>query len=392
MIRSLFAFSLLALSATCALAQVGQPPVRKWDGIALLNDSAYTAVFKFRMQDRVAVLHHNLEHGTMETYEFMVRRLRLKLEGHVVDPRLEYKLQFGLANGDMDIGDGQSHPSPLLDVMVYYQLFHHTRVGLGEGKQPGGRQSITSSGLLELPERPLANKAFTIDRDLGVVVEQRVPAGRGHFDLWASVSQGEGRAPQPGNRGLCYTGRAEWSPLGAFMDNGAYSEGDLVREQTPKLALAAAFSFNQNARRTRGQQGPYFTDGAMHDIATLYADAILKYRGLSWSNDYFQRWLPNPTGPGAEQTNQGWGGTSELAKMIGPRSQLVLRYSLVRPEGDARTLYHDHDEAVLGYNLYLNGHRVKLQCAAVYQALDGKLFQRHAGNSWGGVVQIEVGI
>ncbi len=392
MIKPLFTISLLALPAAGMLAQVGQPPVKKVEGITLLRDSAYTAVFKFRMQDRVAVLHHDLSERSMETYEFMVRRLRLKLEGHVVDPRLEYKLQFGLANGDMDIGDGLGHPSPLLDVMVYYRLFNLTRIGIGEGKQPGGRQSITSSGLLELPERPLANKAFTIDRDIGAVIEQRVPAGHGQFDFWASVSQGEGRAAQPGNRGLCYTGRAEWSPLGAFVDNGAYSEGDLAREQTPKLALAAAFSLNQKARRTRGQQGPYFTDGAMHDIATLYADAIFKYRGLSWSNDYFQRWLPNASAPGAGQANSGWGGTSELGKMISRRSQLVLRYSLVRPEGEARAQYHDMDEALLGYNLYLNGHRVKLQCAAVHQAVDGKLFQRYAGNSWGGMVQIELGI
>ena len=52
-----------------------------------------------------------------------------------------------------------------------------------------------------------------------------------------------------------YTGRIEILPLGKFKKDGDFSEGDLEFESTPKVSMAAGYSINQNAKRTRGTIG-----------------------------------------------------------------------------------------------------------------------------------------
>ncbi|MEO7082554.1 MAG: porin [Flavobacteriales bacterium] len=367
-------------------------------GVLIKHDSTFVMNFRFLMQDR-ASFYHTAGAGAQEnTSQFQVRRFRLKLEGYALTPRLEYKIQLGLSAQDMNIGDGHSAPNAVLDALVFYKLASHTKIGFGQGKLQGGRQAIISSSELELPERPLANSAFTLDRDIGLFLAQDMAIGQQHLHLYGSVSQGEGRATGGTDVGLCYTGRLEWLPLGEFSNKSDHMEGDLYQEAKPKLSLATAYSTDRNARRARAQSGPRFPDDQGCTIGTFFIDALFKHNGWSWQSEYNQR--STDGSPAVQDTttgtftrvNVGMGFTSQLSKMIGERSQVAARYSMVRYDSRVKDQYSDRDEGTLGYSYYLNGHRVKLQSALTYNWLNGEVDTKQPGNQWALLFQVELGI
>lgn len=385
---------LIAMAGACsAAAQTGR---LKDLGVVLHNDSSFSSVFRFRMQNRADWRHTA---GTAEdNLAMQVRRFRLKLDGHLLTPRLEYKIQLGLADRDMAIGDGISNPSPLLDAFVQYILTAHTKLGFGQTKTPGGRQALVSSGEMELPERSIANNAFTLDRDIGLFAQQTLPMGGKPLRATAAITQGEGRAVSGSGNGLCFTGRVEWLPLGEFHDKGAYSEGDLIREPAPKLAVAMAYSTDRHARRTQAQRGPLFPQGDERTIGTFFADAMFKHKGWAWMGEYERRLadgppaVMDPKDSTLVAVNEGWGLSNQLSRMLGKRSQVALRWSMVRADAEVSQAHQDRDEAMLGFSHYLNGHGIKLQSALYYNWGNGDMNMDRPGNFYGVLLQVELGI
>ncbi|MBK7287155.1 MAG: hypothetical protein IPI95_08655 [Flavobacteriales bacterium] len=199
-------------------------------GLVFKRDTTFELLFRFRMQDRVAFTHNTGDDLENASASFLVRRFRLKLEGFALTPRLKYKVQLGLSANDQNVGDG-SPPSPLLDAMVFYTVAPHTSVGFGQGKLPGGREALVSSGELELPERPLANGPFTTDRDFGLFADHSVHAGVQLVRLRAAI---------------CTRGRAEAPPLATWACitlaawNGWHSELSVVRTAITWKATSCA--------------------------------------------------------------------------------------------------------------------------------------------------------
>lgn len=381
-----------AVTVSMAQSATGQgvPP------IVLHNDSSLKAVLGMRMQDRFTYLHTAGAGQQADAADFQVRRFRLRMEGHAITPRLQYKVQLGLSDRDVSIGDGAT--SVLMDAMVLYQAGKNTRLGFGQGKLPGGRLALISSGAMELPERALANGAFTAERDRGIQLEQAFPAGKQALHVHLAASQGEGRSGQRGAPGSCYTGRLEWMPFGEFRGNGAYTEGDLEREPAPKLALAAAYSTDRNALRARAQNGPLLPDGQARTIGTFYADAMFKYRGWAWLCEFDRRlahgdpWAKDTATHVSVAVNEGWGITNQASRMVGKRSQLAVRHSMVRYDATVRPAYDDRDEVLLGWSYFLHDHRIKLQSAVLYEWGEGDADLSHAGNQFGFMFQVELGI
>lgn len=368
-------------------------------GLVVKRDSTFELLFRFRMQDRAAFTLNTGDAANDGNVNFLIRRFRLKLEGFAITPRLKYKIQLGLSEQDQMVGDGFTPPSPLLDAMVFYALTPHTSLGFGQGKLPGGREALVSSGEMELPERPLANSSFTIDRDMGFFLDQNVHAGPQVVRLRIAVSQGEGRSAATGGLGLCYTGRLEWLPFGAFTGkDGDYMEGDLAREPKPKLSLATAYSTNRDARRIRGQNGLLFPDGQERTMNTFYVDALFKYKGWSWQNEFNQRnaegspLVQDPIGGAISVVNEGWGLTSQAGRMLGERAQVVARYSAFMPGIRVGDVALQREETSAGFNYYLNEHRIKLQSALVYTWQNGVMDPSQSGAQWGMLLQVELGI
>src|SRR5688572_22158023 len=97
-IRCLLITAYLTCSSLVILAQEQSPLrsfMKKEKGFGMVTaDSLYSIKFQFRIQNRAAFVSKGLDDLAAQSFEFRVRRLRLKLEGFVYNPKLTYYIQL----------------------------------------------------------------------------------------------------------------------------------------------------------------------------------------------------------------------------------------------------------------------------------------------------------
>jgi phosphate-selective porin OprO/OprP len=363
-------------------------------GVSITKDSVFQLNLRFRMQDRFSIRTLSGEDLSIEQVDFRVRRMRLRLDGYVMSPKLKYYVQLGFSKADLDL-DAGDYAQPIRDAIVYYYFNPDLYIGFGQAKLPGNREREVSSGNLQFADRSIANGVFTLDRDFGFFGYYTLPAkGVARYQLKGAITTGEGRNPSPGTYGLSYTGRFEYLPFGKFKNSGDNSEGDLEFEETPKLSLGVSYNLNNNAARTKGQTGTDLYEN--RDQRVIIADAMFKYAGWGVMAEYFNRYAADPVTVNPEGLEKavwiGEGANFHLSKMISKKSELAFRYALVNPDDKIDRFEKYTEEAVLGYNRYINGHRIKIQGNLGYGWLDTFMDLEDVDNFWFGTIQVEFGI
>ncbi len=333
------------------------------------KDSTFSVNFRFRMQNRAAMLTRSLEDLSTSEWEFRVRRLRLRLEGFIYNPKLTYYIQLSFSRSDMDFNAADNSkinvsPNIVRDAMIFYKPFKPIIIGFGQGKLPGNRQRVNSSAELQFTDRSIVNAAMTLDRDFGLFAIYEGKIGKAIYLAKGAISSGKGRMNVVSNNaGLCYTGRIEFLPLGKFTNRGDYFEGDLEREPKPKLSLAAGYCWNRFAVRTGGQLGKDLP--RPYDMLTFIADAVLKYRGLALSSEYLRRTSRNqPEIKASDDVNYifiGHGLNTQLSYCFKNRWELAGRYSVLTPFSNIAQKANQEKNYTLGITKYLNAHRLKIQ-------------------------------
>ncbi|MBR9997778.1 MAG: FmdC precursor, partial [Cyclobacteriaceae bacterium] len=164
--------------------------------------------------------------------------------------------------------------------------------------------------------------------------------------------------------GLDYTLRFELLPFGNFTGHGDYSEADLVREKTPKLALGLTFDFNNNAVKSNGQQGKVLDQHA--NLRSIFADAMFKYNGFSMMTEYVNRNATDifydPLDSPGSYRNEFYIGNafnSQIGYLFKNNFEIATRYTYINPL--KFTKYRDIAEYTLGISKYISGHRIKIQ-------------------------------
>src|SRR5690606_11176672 len=394
-----FILSLLFLILVCspgyAQNESDERALLKVDkGISISKDSLFLLNIRFRMQNRFGLRTESGEDFSIEQTDFRVRRLRLRFDGFVINPRMQYYIQLGFSKADLDLESG-AFAQPIRDALFYYHFSDNFYVGFGQGKLPGNRERVVSSGNLQFSDRSLANGTFTLDRDFGFFGYYTLPTkGRASYPLKGAINTGEGRNASPGDGGLSYTGRFEYLPFGKFENSGDYSEGDLEFETTPKLSVAASYNYNDDAKRARGQMGSNLYES--RDLQVFIADAMFKYMGWGIMAEYFQRAAAAPlTYDHARDAKAVWvgnGNNVHLSRMISRKSELAMRYASVRPDEEVQDCERRMEETALGYSRYLNGHRIKIQGNVGYSWADNQIDLAKTANFWFATFQVEFGI
>lgn len=364
------------------------------EGLSLKKDSLFTLNLRFRMQNRFGFRTESGEDLSIEQTDLRIRRLRVRLDGFAFNPRIQYYIQLGFSNSDMNL-DGGEVAQPIRDAIIYYHVNPQFYFGFGQAKLPGNRERVISSGNLQFADRSLANSLFTLDRDFGFFAYYTLPSQKkAMYRLKAAVSSGEGRNPIPGDRGLAYTGRIEYLPFGKFANGGDYSEGDLEREPKPKLSLGLSYSYNEGGARARGQLGPELFQ--KRDQRLVIADAIGKYAGWSILVEYFSRTSPFPITENTLGEKRavwvGRGQNFQVSKLVSAKTEMAFRYSQVVPEKEIQYLEIQRDEATLGLTKYLKGHRLKFQGNLGYAWNTSPLSSSTNTSHWFGLFQVEFGI
>lgn len=324
-----------------------------------------------------------------------VRRARVKLDGHIYSPKFAYTLQLGFSESDTEpLPNGNSNI--VRDAILYYRPNETWQVGFGQAKIKANRAQINSSGALQFVDRSIVNSQFNIDQDFGLFGEVRIRKGPGwNIAAKASITSGEGRnwGISP-NGGFAYTGRVEVYPLGRFENKGEASEGDAVGEESPKVMVAAAYSFNDNAIRTSGQRGGIIPNDGTRDIRSYFIDFILKYRGFAFYADFMGRNVGKPTLDPAQGAYiyDGCGVNIQSSYLFRRKWEVAIRNSTLFPDDTTKRFvgYGAWNQTSAALTRYIIGHRLKIQADVSYNYRSEAPADSY--NPWVVRFQLEVGI
>lgn len=383
---------LCALLATAQTqAQIVAPSFGK--GIRITGaDSTFTMKVGIRFQSLFTSTWSETGIGGNEygdpTTAALIRRSRLKFDGWAVSPKFKYKCELALSNRDNGGGNSDTYNNAanvILDAWVRWNFYKGFSVQFGQGKWPGNRERIISSGNMQFVDRSRLNSRFTLDRDMGVMLlhEHKVGDNLVIREV-AAVGSGEGKNITANHaEGYSYTGKVEVLPFGKFAKKGDYQGAALAREDKPKLAIAAAYELNQKAGRTRGQKGDFIVDSlgnaAGKDIETLFADFIFKYRGWSVMGEYAKRQTSdgNAHVVGALDEHLGTYYTGSamnvsVGYLFKSNWEVAGRLTSVDPDDEVAA---DETQYTFGLSRYVVGHKLKVQTDVTYRDVVDKASQ-----------------
>jgi len=362
-------------------------------------DSIFQFNIRFRLQNRLTYFDNE---GQDPYYEGQVRRLRLRFDGFVGSPKFLYVLQLSFGAGDVGVERTGENLNVIRDAIFYYKPNANWQFGFGVTKLPGTRQTVNSSGALQLTDRSINNFKFGIDRDFGFhFANINEFKEKFSYNFKGAVTMGEGRnwttnnvnVPVKDNNGLSYTGKVELLPLGTFKKDGHYFEGDILREPKPKLMISGAYNLNQKARKTLGQTGDLLYES--RDMSSLLLDAIVKYNGWAFMADYMNRVAKdpitvNPADASLKAVFTGYGTDYQISYAFPCKYEIVGRYSIQKVKDEIKTFAPDIDQLSIGVNKYIWEHALKFQ--AEFTTEKQTFFDNSTKNNWYMRFQIEIGI
>ncbi|CAM3444207.1 Phosphate-selective porin O and P [Flavobacterium longum] len=364
-------------------------------GLGLTSpDSLFQLNIRFRMQNRVTYIDTEDE---KPAYDGQIRRLRLRFDGYVGNPKFLYAIQLSFAPGDVgEVREGENI-NIIRDAVVFYRPNKRWNFSFGQTKLPGNRQRVNSSGGLQLTDRTINNAKFTIDRDFGFQAHQMNEfTDKFSYNFKGAVSTGEGRnVTGKADDGVAVTGKVEVLPFGAFAKDGTYFEGDVVREKKPKLMISGAFQQNNQARRTGGQLGDDLFEP--RTMKTLMLDGMFKYDGWAAMCAFMSRTTSkdpvtvNPDDP--TQTKYVFTGSGfdyQLSYNFKTNYEVIARYSLQKAHPEVHDFAPHTKQYSLGVTKYIWEHTFKLQSELTFDTLD--YADGSSRNNWYLRFQVEIGI
>ncbi|MGA8854395.1 MAG: porin [Christiangramia sp.] len=357
-------------------------------GKGLINFTAKDSSFSVKFAPRIQFRSYTSFDYNGENYEnpeqaFLIRRARLKFDGWAVTPKLKYKIELGLSNNDIGGVNKFTNNAPryILDAVLKWNFYENFELWAGQTKLPGNVERVISSGNLQFLDRSILNSWFNIDRDIGLQLRHKINMGENFvIKEKLALSQGEGRNITVGNLGgLQYTGRLELLPFGEFLKKGDYSQSDLEREPSPKLMVGAVYDYNNNAVKTRSNQGSFMIleNGNLYetDISTVFVDAVFKYKGISMMAEYANRNADDPLAIGEGESNlpeyvvtKGDAFNIQAGYLFKNNYEIAARYSM--NDFDEVTNLLRNEEYTLGLSRYIVGHKLKVQADVTYGEQD----------------------
>lgn len=217
------------------------------------------------------------------------RRVYLNFYGELMEKRVAFFMQADFAR-----------PTPLLDVWTRYSPHRQFNIYFGQKQSiANNREMLLMEDQLQFAERSVLSTAFSRSgRELGIFIEPYLDLGPIRIEPKIAVTSGDGlnsfgvdsRDVDLG--GLKYSARLDVYPLGVFKAGNERCIADLYGEESPKILLGTAASYNDGASGATGEGHGEFalynanTDLQRPDYRQLYMDILVKYRGISLLGEY----------------------------------------------------------------------------------------------------------
>jgi phosphate-selective porin len=283
-----------------------------------------------------------------------IRRGRLKASGYAYDPKIQYAFEYDWPT------------STLLNSFVTIKHRDYARLRVGRWKVAFGRERVDSSSKQQFADRSIVNREFTIDRQQGVEVSGRV--GKSSPLDWtyrAGVYSGSGLQANNDDDHMLWAAKLQWNAFGGEMK---YSQSDIARTQSPALNIGFSGAYNQTNATRFSSSGAGSLDGfsignaGQFDVKQFAQDALFKWRGFSFQNEYHWKRVHNNVGALDTYMNGGYVQAgffpAALVASLPEPLEFAVRYAYVDPDhsvgGDLR------QAITAGLNWFFDGHANKL--------------------------------
>ncbi|MEJ2604275.1 MAG: porin [Gammaproteobacteria bacterium] len=296
--------------------------------------------------------------GAMEAEEgadFDLRRARIKMEGHLFDPRVGFYFEHELS-GDR----------PLLDLRLDVRFSDSFRMRAGQYKVLYNRERVDSSGKQQFVERSIATYAFTLDRQRGITLTKRLAAStRADTELMGGLFEGDGRSPGPRGDEPMAVLRWQWNFLGRSL---GFSQSDVALRDVPaaSLSLAAATVRGPYTRfsSSGGGQLDGFESGGdeRYTLDQWQQGFAWQYRGMSVQQEYHEKRIEDHESGRRSKLEGGYLQFGKLwpVRIASRRRGLELAGRYARVEWRNTPVDRTQTELSLVTNLFITGHDNKL--------------------------------
>ena len=313
---------------------------------------------------------------------FETRRMRMKIGGHGFEPWIKYYFEVDLQPTRDTDDESFSSSSRLLDWRIDVAKWDWATLRLGQWKVDLNRERVDSSGRQQFVERSIANRAFTIDRQMGVQLRghlfEETPAD---MRYWVGAFTGEGRGNSNDDDNLMYMGRLQWNFLGRDLD-WRQTDVEYTEDPTGSLAFAAMTNKGRCTRwsssgcgRLDGYASPVSAIDGQYEIDQFVQEFAFKWRGFSAQQEYHWKTIEDSLTNTEDELTGGYAQVGyffhNLFPVVPKPLELAFRYALVEePNSVDRGLDNKREEFTIGANWFFSGHNNKITLDYSYLTLD----------------------
>jgi len=275
---------------------------------------------------------------------FHTRRMKLTFDGHVYDPRLQYKVTI-----DFDRDGGGAG---LSDMWLVFEVEPGLTITGGQFKLPFLKEELGSAKRLLAIERSMVNRVFRQGRSQGVQVEwekDRLGSAIAFSDGFNSANTDIDAEPAD----WALTGRVELSfgeEIRRFRDPSS----------TPGSRLGGYVGAAGHVERAN-DDGP----NAGQDFESWTLDAGVRGSGWTLQAAIVGRHINNAFGAPTSQSADDYGVLVQGGVFITPTVEAFARYDALLPDGD-RPGDDPFQTVTLGANWFIHGHAAKFSIDALW--------------------------
>ncbi len=370
------------------------------EGLAFsMNNGDYSFKLGGMIQPTVGIVKDSINEAE---YLFNARRTYFNIGGKAQNEHLEFLIQT-----DFSLG------TPLLDAWVSYAPSNSFKVTFGQKQTiANNREMMLMEDQLQFLDRSLLSTSFSNSgREFGIFIENKIELGSLVFLPQIAITSGDGRnsfgasSTDPDLGGFKYAARLDIFPMGMFSDKNDKMIADLYREQTPKVVIGLAASYNDGASNQTGEgHGDVFLynykgQNQLPDYRQLYSDLLFKWNGFSFLGEYNVSTAKGLEGAYINETasvnlvptqiseflSLGTGYNAQLGYVTKSGYGVDLRYSVVSPEFDMnqKSVIQTTTLTSFGITKYVKQNSLKLNAAV-------SSFDYNGSNSMRGDFMVQV--
>jgi phosphate-selective porin OprO/OprP len=308
----------------------------------------------------------------MDSSNFENRRLRIKIGGHGYKKWIKYYFEVDLQpSRDID-DDAAASSSRVIDWRLTVQPINEIGFRVGQWKINYNRERVDSSGRQTFVERSIVNRIFTVDRQVGAMVQghlfKSTPLDMRYY---AGIFNGEGRSVNNPTSDMMYMGRLQWNFLGRDLK---WRQSDVKRHDKPTGQLAFASAVNHGActrwsssgcGNLSGLTAPAMASPTQFKVEQWMQEFAFKYKGLAIQQEYHQKDVVDK-GNGLTHEYEGLYAQvgyffHNLIPAIPEKLELAVRYAFVNEPDTTNIGTNDNrDEYTVGLNYFFAGHNNKI--------------------------------